>query len=260
MPEVVSDKKSLEPRQGENTPAEFKDDEVMVELKDVHLSFGHKKILKGVSFQVRRNEILTVVGPSGTGKSTTVKIITGLLTPDSGEVIVKSDKIGLAFQGGALFTSLSVGDNLGFILERTTDLEDEEIERKIQESLALVGLENEINKMPDELSGGMQKRVGIARALAIDPDIMLYDEPSAGLDPILANKLEKDLRRVNEERKVATLLVTHELPSIENMADRIVMLYEGEIVYEGTRDDFFSTREPYAYQFRTRREAGPMDV
>ena len=114
--------------------------------------------------------------------------------------------------------------------------------------------------MPDELSGGMQKRVGIARALAIEPDIMLYDEPSAGLDPMLAEKLDKDLRRINEERHMASLVVTHELPSIKTLADRVVMIYEGKVVYEGTKDDFFTTDEPHAKQFRTRQERGPIDV
>lgn len=250
MPSVRTEKPQQQPRA----------DQPLVELHDVCLSFGRKIILDHFSLTLNRNEVLTIVGPSGTGKSTLVKIITGLLEPDSGEVIVRSDRIGLAFQSGALFTSLTVAENIVLVLERTTDLDDIEIEKRVDEALKLVGLETEADKMPDELSGGMQKRVGIARALAIEPEIMLYDEPSAGLDPILANRLEKDLRRINEERGMGTLLVSHELPTIENMADRVLMLYEGKVVYQGTKDDFFTTREPHALQFRTRRETGPIDA
>lgn len=234
--------------------------EPLIELKDIHLSFGDHQVLRGINLTVSQNEIVAILGPSGSGKSTLIKIVVGLLTPDQGEVIVRSDRVGLAFQGGALFTSLSVADNLGLVLERTTNLKPDEIERRIQESLELVGLEEAIHKMPNELSGGMQKRVGIARALCIEPDIMLYDEPSAGLDPILAAKLEKDLREINQERRMATILVTHEMPSIETMADRVVLLYQGELVFNGSKEEFLSTREPHAYQFRTRREAGPIEV
>lgn len=247
-------------RHPEPPPIHREDGLVLASLRDVTLAFNHKRVLDGVSLDLRCNEVLCVVGPSGTGKSTIIKIITGLLEPDTGEVMVKSNKIGLAFQDGALFSSLSVWDNIAFALEQTTRLSDVAIERRIADVLDMVGLSGHFNKMPGELSGGMQKRVGIARALAIDPDIMLYDEPSAGLDPILANKLEHDLRRINQDKKMATLLVTHELSTIATLADRVAMLYDGKLVYQGSRSEFFETREPHVHQFRTRREGGPIDV
>ena len=234
--------------------------ELMVQLKDVKLNFGAKKILDGISLELYKGEILAVMGPSGTGKSTLIKIICGLLEPDSGEVIVNAETVGLAFQDGALFSSMSVADNLAMVLERTTDLDDEEIEARVLEALEMVGLDQDRDTMPSDLSGGMQKRVGIARALCIHPDVMLYDEPSAGLDPILAAKLEKDLREINETRDMATLLISHELPTIETMADRVMILYEGKIVYNGTKSDFKTTDQPYAQQFRSRRDSGPIEV
>lgn len=246
---------TIQPGQTPSSPKER-----LVELRDIVLQYGDKKILDGVSMEVYRDEVVAVVGPSGTGKSTLIKIISGLLIPDGGEVTVHSEKIGLAFQYGALFSSMTVAENLAFALEQTTDLEDDEIERRTREALELVGLADDGHKLPGELSGGMQKRVGIARALVIHPDIMLYDEPSAGLDPILAHQLEQDLGRINREMKMASVLVTHEMPSIENMADRVIMLYEGKIVYQGSKEDFFGTDEPHARQFRNRQPKGPIQV
>jgi phospholipid/cholesterol/gamma-HCH transport system ATP-binding protein len=232
----------------------------MVMLRGIVLKFGNNTVLDGIDLTVNRNEIVAVVGPSGTGKSTLVKIIAGLLIPDEGEVVLQSDRISLAFQTGALFSSMTVAENIALALERTTDLDNDEIEKRIDRYLSLVGLRDKRDQMPTDLSGGMQKRVGIARALAIQPDIMLYDEPSAGLDPILGQKLEESLREINKELQMATIVVTHEMPTIENLADRVVMLYQGKFVYQGSKDDFMTTREPYAYQFRTRREAGPIEV
>lgn len=226
----------------------------MIILRDICLVYDEAPVLDGISFTVYKNEVVALVGPSGAGKTSLIKIITGLVFPDSGEAKVMSDRIGMAFQYGALFTSLTVKENIALVLEQTIDLEKKALEERIGEALTLVGLAEEGEKYPNELSGGMQKRVGIARALAIHPDIMIYDEPSAGLDPILAERLEKDLRRINEERGMATLVVTHELPTVWNLADRVIMLYEGRIVYEGTKEDFFSTHEPYVLQFRARSE------
>jgi phospholipid/cholesterol/gamma-HCH transport system ATP-binding protein len=230
----------------------------MIALRDIHLAFGQQKVLEGVSLSVNRNEIVAIVGPSGSGKSTLIKIVAGLIEPDSGDVVLASDRVGLAFQYGALFTSLTVEDNIALALERTTKLDKNTIDERVDEALTMVELEGVRDKFPSELSGGMQKRVGIARALAIHPDIMLYDEPSAGLDPILADKLESDLRTINQQLRIATIVVTHEIPTIENLANRVVLLFEGHFVYEGRKDDFFSTRDPLVLQFRRRTQAGPV--
>ncbi len=246
--------------QATQTPEKPETQEPLIELKNVSLSFGPKRILNGVHLKVYRNEMVAILGPSGSGKSTLLKIVAGLLEVDEGEVNIRSDKIGLSFQYGALFSSMSVEDNLWLVLSRSTNLSDAEIERRIDEALTLVGLEEEKKKFPDALSGGMIKRVDIARALAIHPDIMLYDEPSAALDPVLAGKLEKDLRDINKKLKIASLVVTHELPTVKNLADRVILLYEGKFVYEGSTEDFFSTEEPHAKQFRTRQEYGPIEV
>lgn len=234
--------------------------EPVIQLRDVCLQFGDARVLDGINLDVHANEVVAVLGPSGSGKSTLIKIISGLLIPDSGEVKLASQNIGLAFQYGALFTSMTVADNIWLILQRTTDLDDKEIQQRIHRYLEIVGLGDAADKRPSELSGGMQKRVGIARALAIHPQIMLYDEPSAGLDPIIGNKLEQDMKQANRELNMATIVVTHEMPTIENLADRVVLLYKGKFVYEGTKDDFMTTDEPHAYQFRNRKATGPINV
>jgi len=232
-----------------------------IALRHAYMTYNNQKILDDVSIEVFANEVVAVVGPSGTGKTSLIKIIAGLLEPDSGEIELSSNSIGLAFQSGALFTSMTVYENLIFILERTIHKSVPDMDQRIDEVLDLVGMgEEERNKHPDELSGGMQKRVSIARALAIYPDIMLYDEPTTGLDPMFANKLEKDLKRFNMDHQMASIIVTHELPAIQNLADRVIMLYQGKIVYEGTKDDFFTCQAPFALQYRTRQEAGPIDV
>jgi phospholipid/cholesterol/gamma-HCH transport system ATP-binding protein len=231
-----------------------------VVLRHTYMNYNDQKILEDVSMEVYANEVVAVVGPSGTGKSTLIRIIAGLIEPDAGEVGLSSDSIGFVFQNGALFSTMTVYENLIFVLERTIQLSVSEMDQRIDEVLNLVGMGEERDKSPNQLSGGMQKRVAIARALAIYPDIMLYDEPTTGLDPMFANKLEKDLKRFNTDHQMASIIVTHELPAIHNMADRVIMFYQGKIVYEGSQDDFFTTHAPYALQFRTRQEAGPIDV
>ncbi|NQY81329.1 MAG: ATP-binding cassette domain-containing protein [Candidatus Caenarcaniphilales bacterium] len=233
----------------------------LIELKDIHLSFGDRKILNGVSLKVYPGEIAAILGPSGAGKSTIIKIIAGLLEPDSGEVIVRSDKIGFAFQYSALFSAYTVKENIELVLEQTTNLPYKEINERVKNSLKMVNLSHVQDLYPNQISGGMQKRVGIARALAIDPKVMLYDEPSAGLDPIVAHKLEEDLTRINSEKGLASVLITHELPTIKNLATKVLMLFEGEFVYKGTTNDFFyNCAEPFSVQFRNRRLAGPISV
>lgn len=225
----------------------------MIILKEIRLAFEGQTVLDGISLLVYRNEVVAIVGPSGSGKSSLIRIIAGLLEPDSGEVILASDRIALAFQQGALFTSLTVEENIAMVLERVTNLKADAVEKRIQEVLEMVELENVRDKLPKELSGGMQKRVGVARALAIHPDIMLYDEPSVGLDPVLADKLEQDLRQINERLQMATVVVSHEIATIKNLADRVVLLHEGHFVFEGSKEHFFETQNPFVTEFRTHR-------
>lgn len=232
----------------------------MVHLADIVLRFDDQCVLDQISLDVYRNEIVAVLGPSGSGKSTLIKIIAGLLVPDEGTVELGSDRIGMAFQSSALFTAMTVYENLSMVLEKTTDLGTEEIDERIDRALEMVGLTEAAGKHPSEISGGMQKRVGIARALVIEPEIMLYDEPSGGLDPVLADKLEKDLRRINEERQMATIIIVHEVPTIQNLADRVVLLYEGRFVFQGSKDEFLHSEEPHVRQFRNRQEHGPIEV
>ena len=233
----------------------------LIELKDIHLSFGDRKILDGVNLKVYPGAIAAILGPSGAGKSTIIKIIAGLLEPDSGEVIVRADRIGFAFQYSALFSSYTVKENIQLVLEQTTNLSCKEIHARVDESLKMVALSHVANLYPNQISGGMQKRAGIARALAIEPKVMLYDEPSAGLDPIVAHKLEEDLTRINQERGLASVLITHELPTIKNLSTKVLMLFNGNFVYKGTTNDFFyNCDEPFSVQFRNRRLAGPISV
>jgi len=247
-----SGKKNSENPEKENRPR--------VTVKHAFLNYSGQKLLDDVSLEVYANQIIAVVGPSGTGKTVLIKIIAGLIELDSGEIQLSSDSIGVAFQNGALFTSMTVYENLIFVLEQTLKKSVPDMDQRIDEVLNLVGIsKDERDKYPSELSGGMQKRVSIARALVIYPDIMLYDDPSSGLDPMLANKLEKDLKKFNQQHQMASIVVTNELSAIKNLADRVIMLYQGKIVYEGSNDDFFTTKNPFALQYTTHRETGLLE-
>lgn len=226
---------------------------VMVELKDVMVTYQEGcNVLEGVNLVLCKDDVLCLLGPNGSGKSTLIRVIAGLIEPDAGEVVIRSQRIGLAFQLGALFTSMTVADNIREVLTRIPDLSDEDIEQRVEEALNIVELLDSKDKFPVELSGGMQKRLGIARALAIHPDIMLYDEPFAGLDPIVSQKLEKALLACNIRLHMATLMVSHELPMIKAMATRVVMLQDGRIVFNGTKNEFFTTQEPQVRQYIAR--------
>ncbi len=221
----------------------------MVRLDGVHKSFGGRRVLDGVSFEVPRGRAFCLLGRSGSGKSVTLRHIVGLVRPDEGDVQVAGRDvtrlagrelaearrgIGFLFQGGALFDSLSVGENVAFPLRRHTRLTGAEIRARAQERLEEVGLAREYEKMPAALSGGMRKRVALARAMALDPAVLLVDEPSAGLDPITSEEIDRLLLERKERAGVTLVVVTHNIPSARLLGDQLAVLHEGRIVARGT--------------------------
>ncbi len=235
----------------------------MIELKDIRISFGENEVLKGIDLFIPKGETRVILGPSGCGKSVTLKILLGLLTPDSGKAIVDGEdiaamsedqlyevreKMGIVFQGGALFDSLTVRENVGFKLEEMRTMSTEEIDRLVEEKLRYVDLEEAIDKMPADLSGGMKKRVAIARALAGDPSVLFYDEPTTGLDPITAKQINRLIIKLAAEG-VTSIVVTHELHSAFMVADRITMIREGRIVFEGTEEELKSQDDPWIKEY-----------
>ena len=241
-----------------------------VRLEHVSKSFGSRRVLDDVTFEVAAGCGFVILGRSGTGKSVMLKHIMGLVRPDRGKVFVHEDeisslektdlsrvrkKVGFLFQNAALFDSISVGENVAFPLRRHTDLSDAEIRARAQEKLASVGLEKEFDKMPATLSGGMRKRAGLARAMALDPGILLVDEPSAGLDPITADEIDDLL--VELKRGGATLIiVTHNIPSARKMGDMLAMLHEGKIVAQGTARELDQSDNELVRAFMTSQHAG----
>jgi phospholipid/cholesterol/gamma-HCH transport system ATP-binding protein len=224
-----------------------------VRLEHVTKSFGSRMVLDDVSFEVPTNTGFVILGRSGTGKSVTLRHIIGLLRPDRGRVFVETDeisalegpalsavrkKIGFLFQNSALFDSISVGENVAFPLRRHTKLSDREIETRVREKLGAVGLERESNKMPAALSGGMRKRAALARAMALDPQLLLVDEPSAGLDPITSDEIDELLFNLKSTGGTTLVVVTHNMTSAKRLGDSLVMLHEGRIVARGTPNEF----------------------
>jgi len=216
---------------------------------------------------------MVIIGRSGCGKSVLLKTIVGLLKPDSGQVIIDSQditrlkerelnrlrlRIGLLFQGAALFDSLNVGGNVGFILREHTDLDEATIVKRVRESLDLVDLKGVEELMPSELSGGMKKRVGLARAICARPDIILYDEPTTGVDPIMADAINTLIRRLHDKLEVTSIAVTHDMVSAYKIADRISMLYDGRIIESGTSEEIKNSKDPIVQQFITGAAQGPI--
>lgn len=265
------------------------DSDVLIECRDVYKSFGDKHILKGVSFKIRHGEAVGVIGPSGTGKSTILKIMAGLLAPDKGEVYIRGKKraglisdeeisglrIGLVFQSAALFDSLTVRENVGFLLYENSKMSENQISELVTQTLAAVGLKGVENRLPSELSGGMKKRVALARSLVFDttkeviePEVLLYDEPTAGLDPIASTVVEDLIRSVHltgeedslgKPGKIASyLVVTHQHSTIQRAVDRLLFLYEGKIVWQGMTHEFTTSTNPIVQQFATGSLDGPI--
>ncbi len=229
----------------------------LIEVKNVSKSFGDLLVLDNISLNVQKGESVVVVGPSGVGKSTLLRIIAGLDNPDNGTVKVFTDKVSMVFQGSALLNSYTVGENIELALNRN-GFTKEEKEKKIFENLRLVGLEKYIYYFPDQLSGGQRKRVGFARAIASKPEIILYDEPTTGLDPILSTLIEDYINKLSTEFKVASIIVTHQLSTIKRTAQKVALLYKGKIVWEGLPDEFFKSDNPYVKQFVNAEVKGPI--
>lgn len=242
-----------------------------VRLEHVSKSFGSRRVLDDVTFEVAAGCGFVILGRSGTGKSVMLKHIMGLVRPDSGRVLVEGDeisaldgpelsrvrkKIGFLFQNAALFDSISVGENVAFPMRRHTDLSDSDIRSRAKEKLAAVGLDNEYDKMPATLSGGMRKRAGLARAMALDPKILLIDEPSAGLDPITADEIDDLLLGLKRSGGTTLIIVTHNIPSARKMGDTLAMLHEGEIVAQGTTEELDRSDNDMVRAFMTSQHAG----
>jgi len=236
----------------------------MIEVRELKKSFGSQPILDGVSFSIEQGESLVIVGRSGGGKSVLLKHIIGLLQPDAGAVVINGEDIthlnernlirvrrqfGMVFQGAALFDSLSVAENVAFALRRDKKFTEQEITRKVAEALDMVELPGTEKKNPAELSGGMRKRVGLARAIVYQPQIVLYDEPTTGLDPIVSDSIDKLIMRVTECLKVTTIVVTHDMRSARRVGHRLVLLHNKKIYANGTPEDIFASTDPVVRQF-----------
>ncbi|MFL6277610.1 MAG: ABC transporter ATP-binding protein [Blastocatellia bacterium] len=239
-------------------------DKPAIRLQGLNKSFGDQKVLDSVDLEVGRGETVTVLGRSGTGKSVMLKLIMGLQRPDGGAVEINGEPItrlaldelnrvrkavGFLFQQAALYDSLTVEENVAFPLRRHVALATDERRARVRELLARVGMEEAIGKMPGDLSGGMKKRVGLARALALDPEIMLLDEPTAGLDPITASEINELIRELQEERHMSSIVVTHDMRSVKKVADRVALLHKGRIAFEGTLADMKQSEHPFVAKF-----------
>ena len=234
-------------------------------VKNLSKSFYSKKVLNDISFEVKNGETLGVVGFSGSGKSTLLKIISGILYQDEGDIIIPDNsEIAMTFQYSALFDFLNVYDNIAFPLVERKEFRgkfsEDEISKIVAEKLELVGLSGIEYKYPSELSGGMQKRVGFARAIVTNPNIILYDEPTAGLDPLTSTMIEDYIVRLKEELNAACVVVTHQLSTIKRAVDYVIMLYQGDIVFKGSVDELLRGKNEYARQFVSASIQGPMNI
>jgi phospholipid/cholesterol/gamma-HCH transport system ATP-binding protein len=238
--------------------------DAFIRFMDVHKGFGAKKVLQGITFDILRGETMVVLGGSGSGKSVLLRHIIGLHRPDRGQVVVDGEdivgydeeqlvpvrkKVAMLFQGGALFDSMTVEENVGYGLHEHTDLSDEAIEAAVRAKLSLVELEGVEHLMPSELSGGMRKRVALARSIAMDPQGILYDEPTTGLDPVTANTINDLIRNMQARLNVTSVVVTHDIQSAFLVGDRIAFLHEGRMLFVGTVDEARRSREPTLRHF-----------
>jgi phospholipid/cholesterol/gamma-HCH transport system ATP-binding protein len=236
----------------------------MIEVRNLRKNFGKNVILDDVSFRVESGESVVIIGRSGGGKSVLLKHLVGLLSPDDGDVLIDGEnlcglnerellrvrqKFGMLFQGAALFDSMTVADNVAFALRRLRKFPEAEIANKVAEALEMVELSGTEDKNPSELSGGMRKRVGLARAIIYEPQIVLYDEPTTGLDPVVSDSIDKLIMRVRDQLKVTSVVVTHDMRSARRVGQRILMLYNKKIYFSGTPEQVFSSTDPVIYNF-----------
>lgn len=243
--------------------------EAVISLRQLNITFGTHTVLDNIDLDVYKGETLAVLGPSGTGKSTVLRSMIGLLEPNGGQIFIQGEdvsgfdedgwnrlrmKMGMVFQYSALFDFLTVGENVAFGLRQHTDKSNEEIQDIVTQMLDLVGLPGTQDLYPAELSGGMKKRVGLARAIAVNPEIVLYDEPTAGLDPIMSRNISRLIKKTQEQLHVTSVLVTHDMQSAFYAADRVAMLYEGHIVAIGTAEEMKNSTNPIVKAFIEGRE------
>jgi len=238
----------------------------MIKVIDLHKQYQDQKILCGINLTIEKGQTLALIGGSGKGKSVLLKHMIGLIKPDRGEIFINQqninhlrgralkklkDQLGVVFQFGALFDSLTVFENVAFPLNEKTKLNPSQIHSRVMEELATVGLENDKDKYPAQISGGMRKRVALARCLILDPKIIFFDEPTTGLDPVIAQSIYKIIRTLQEERKITALIVSHEIPGIFKVVDRVAMLHDGQIILTGTPEEIQVTSNPIVQKFLT---------
>ena len=236
----------------------------MIEVRHLEKRFGGQTVLDDVSFQIENGESVAIIGRSGIGKSVLLKHLIGLLKPDEGEVLIDGEnivpmderqllhvrrKFGMLFQGAALFDSMTVAENVAFALRHNVHWTEAEIARRVADALAVVDLSGTENRNPAELSGGMRKRVGLARAIIYEPQIVLYDEPTTGLDPIVADSIDKLIMHVRDRLKVTTVVVTHDMRTARRVGQRVLMMHDNKIYASGTPDEFFASQDPIVRQF-----------
>ncbi len=269
---MVGPPKKMKPDKASEVPQEA---EPMIDVRHLRKSFGGRMVLEDVNFTVERGTVCVVMGGSGSGKSTILRHLIGAYKPDEGEIYLDGDEItrlserqlepmrrkfGMLFQGGALLNSLTVGENVALPIRHHTDLPDATIALMVKMKLELVGLRDAEHLKPSQISGGMQKRVSLARAIALDPKIVFYDEPSAGLDPVVTGVIDKLMVDLTRIMGITSLVVTHDMNSAFHIADKMIMLHRGRIVAQGTPDDIRNSSDPLVQQFITGAPDGPIPL
>jgi phospholipid/cholesterol/gamma-HCH transport system ATP-binding protein len=247
----------------------------MIRVVDLHKTFGRQHVLRGVNLELETGKITTIIGGSGSGKTVLLKHLNALLLPDRGSVVVGDrditrlnqralnvvrQKFGVLFQGAALLDSMTVYENVAFPLRERTKMKEAEIDKRVRASLAQVGLADTGYKYPAEVSGGMKKRAGLARALVTEPEIMLFDEPTTGLDPLLGKSIHQLIRKMHATFRFTGVIVSHDIPEVFNISDRIAMLADGVIIEVGTTEEFMRSQNPVVRQFLQAETEGPLAV